>query len=105
MSLDIYKKMGIFFLENKIILADTKFEFGFVWNRNRWTLCLIDEVLTPDSSRLWPYDCYEVGLSQNSMDKQILRNWIANNPEKEIPDYLKLEIYKIYESIYEMVCV
>ena len=56
-----------------VILADTKFEFGTDANNN---LYLIDEVLTPDSSRYWPADKYEVGKSQPSFDKQYVRDWL-----------------------------
>lgn len=59
-----------------IIVADTKFEFGFVDGELR----LIDEVLTPDSSRFWPADQYEPGRSQPSFDKQYLRDWLTSQP-------------------------
>lgn len=62
-----------------VILADTKFEFGFALDRNGSAtnrLLLIDEVLTPDSSRYWPVDGYEAGRDQSSFDKQFLRNWL-----------------------------
>lgn len=56
-----------------IIIADTKFEFGFVDGK----LTLIDEVLTPDSSRFWDVSQYEVGRSQPSFDKQVVRDWLS----------------------------
>jgi phosphoribosylaminoimidazole-succinocarboxamide synthase len=56
-----------------IIIADTKFEFGFINGK----LALIDELLTPDSSRFWDVDQYEVGRSQPSFDKQIVRDWLS----------------------------
>ncbi len=59
-----------------ILLADTKFEFGLDGQR----LVLIDEVLTPDSSRFWPKDGYAPGREQPSFDKQILRNWLERQP-------------------------
>ena len=56
-----------------IILADTKFEFGQVDGE----LILIDEVMTPDSSRFWPADQYEPGRGQASFDKQFVRDWLS----------------------------
>lgn len=70
-----------------IILADTKFEFG--WHAGR--ILLIDEVLTPDSSRFWPADCYSPGRNQPSFDKQFVREylesttWDKNSPPPELP--------------------
>jgi phosphoribosylaminoimidazole-succinocarboxamide synthase len=64
-----------------LILADTKFEFGFELGedgRPTDRLLLVDEVLTPDSSRYWPLDGYEVGHDQQSFDKQFLRNWLLD---------------------------
>jgi len=64
-----------------MILADTKFEFGFELGedgRPTDRLLLVDEVLTPDSSRYWPLDDYEVGRDQQSFDKQFLRNWLLD---------------------------
>ena len=61
-------------LDRGIILADTKFEFGFAGGE----LILIDEVLTPDSSRFWPADRYQAGGSQPSFDKQPLRDYLAD---------------------------
>ena len=64
-----------------LILADTKFEFGFELGedgRPTDRLLLVDEVLTPDSSRYWPLDGYEVGRDQQSFDKQFLRNWLLD---------------------------
>ncbi|KAK9323234.1 hypothetical protein V1517DRAFT_321070 [Lipomyces orientalis] len=59
-----------------IIIADTKFEFGVDENGS---VVLVDEVLTPDSSRFWRADTYEIGKSQDSYDKQFLRNWLTSN--------------------------
>jgi phosphoribosylaminoimidazole-succinocarboxamide synthase len=72
LSLAIYKKASAYAEERGIIIADTKFEFGLYEGR----LVLIDEVLTPDSSRFWPKDRYEPGRSQESFDKQFLRDWL-----------------------------
>ncbi len=64
-----------------IIIADTKFEFGMVDGE----LILIDEVLTPDSSRFWPASSYEPGKTQPSFDKQYLRNWLLEQPWDKTP--------------------
>ncbi len=71
-SLTIYKKAYEYAIERGIIIADTKFEFG-LYNGD---LILIDELLTPDSSRFWPLDSYEPGRSQVSFDKQFLRDYL-----------------------------
>ena len=60
-----------------IIIADTKFEFGL--DNSSGKVVLVDEVLTPDSSRFWPADRYEVGRSQDSYDKQYLRDWLIKS--------------------------
>ena len=74
LSLAIYKKGETFAAEKGIIIADTKFEFGI---RNDQVI-LIDEVLTPDSSRFWPKATYKPGGSQNSFDKQYLRDYLTS---------------------------
>ena len=71
-SLALYTRAAAYALERGIIIADTKFEFGF----RQGELVLIDEALTPDSSRFWPADSYEVGRPQESFDKQYLRDWL-----------------------------
>lgn len=75
-SLAIYEKARAYAAERGIIVADTKFEFGFVDGR----IHLIDEVLTPDSSRFWAADKYEPGHGQPSFDKQYLRDWLKRQP-------------------------
>lgn len=60
-----------------VILADTKFEFGLVSSPSGKSLILIDELLTPDSSRYWPLASYAVGRSQPSFDKQYVRDWLV----------------------------
>jgi phosphoribosylaminoimidazole-succinocarboxamide synthase len=72
-SLEIYTFARDYALKRGIIIADTKFEFGFIDGK----LSLIDEVLTPDSSRFWDIDKYIVGRSQPSLDKQPIRDWLA----------------------------
>ncbi len=84
-AIEIYKTCAEYALSKGVIIADTKFEFGLDENGN---LVLGDEVLTPDSSRFWPADDYEVGRSQKSFDKQYLRDWIKStgyNPETGTP--------------------
>ena len=71
-ALTIYKKAAEIALERGVIIADTKFEFGLVDGE----VILIDEVLTPDSSRFWPQDQYEPGRGQPSFDKQYVRDWL-----------------------------
>ena len=71
-SLAIYREASEYAASRGIIIADTKFEFGLVDGK----LTLIDEVLTPDSSRFWPAEGYEPGHSQPSFDKQYLRDWL-----------------------------
>jgi phosphoribosylaminoimidazole-succinocarboxamide synthase len=71
-SVAIYERAAAHALERGLIIADTKFEFGY----RDGELILIDEVLTPDSSRFWPADAYRVGEAQPSFDKQFLRDWV-----------------------------
>ncbi len=78
-TLQIYTAAAAHALSRGVILADTKFEFGFALGADglpTTELLLIDEVLTPDSSRYWPSDGYEAGRDQPSFDKQYLRNWL-----------------------------
>lgn len=104
-SLEIYNLASKMLLEKRVIVADTKFEFGFIWNpiQEFWELCLVDEVLTPDSSRFWSMDDYEVGVPPKSFDKQVLRDWLAANPGQEIPEDLKIEISGLYHKIFGLI--
>jgi len=72
-AIRLYKEAAAYALERGIIIADTKFEFGV---DARGKLHLIDEALTPDSSRFWPLSTYKVGESPESFDKQYVRNWL-----------------------------
>lgn len=81
LSMEIYTHGRNVAGEHGIILADTKFEFGFDASGE---LLLIDEVLTPDSSRFWPQEHYELGRGQPSLDKQPVRDWLD-----EVPDWDK----------------
>jgi phosphoribosylaminoimidazole-succinocarboxamide synthase len=86
-----------------IIVADLKMEFGILDNE----LVLIDELLTPDSSRFWPKDRYEVGKNQPSFDKQYVRDyltsieWNQQPPAPELPEHVVLETSKKYVEAYE----
>jgi phosphoribosylaminoimidazole-succinocarboxamide synthase len=74
-SLKLYTEAAAYALERGIIIADTKFEFGL---DGEGRLHLIDEVLTPDSSRFWPVDQYQVGISPPSFDKQFVRDYLES---------------------------
>ncbi|RUM42621.1 MAG: phosphoribosylaminoimidazolesuccinocarboxamide synthase [Desulfocapsa sp.] len=86
-SIDLYSKAADFAKSKGIIIADTKFELGMLGDK----LILIDEVLTPDSSRFWPLDEYSPGKGQPSFDKQFLRDylstldWDKNPPAPKVP--------------------
>ncbi len=72
-AIRLYAEAAEYALTKGIIIADTKFEFGLDVNG---ALHLIDEVLTPDSSRFWPLETYKIGISPESFDKQYIRNWL-----------------------------
>jgi phosphoribosylaminoimidazole-succinocarboxamide synthase len=86
-SIEVYQRGAAFAASRGIILADTKFE----WGRFDGELILIDEVLTPDSSRFWPADQYKPGAGQPSFDKQFVRDWLEttgwdkNSPPPALP--------------------
>jgi phosphoribosylaminoimidazole-succinocarboxamide synthase len=92
-----------------IIIADTKFEFGHIGGR----IILIDEVLTPDSSRFWPADRYQPGHTQPSFDKQPLRDWLeverkagrwdGNAPPPTLPDDVVAETSRRYLNAFERI--
>lgn len=105
LSLQLYTSAHEYALSKGIIIADTKFEFG-LYNGE---LLLIDEVLTPDSSRFWPAHCHMPGAPiQFSFDKQIVRNylltldWDKTNPAPPLPQYLIENISQIYTYIFEL---
>ena len=87
LSIDIYKRAASYALERGIIICDTKFEFGMIDG----AVTIVDEMLTPDSSRFWPADQYESGRSQPSFDKQFVRDylesvdWDKQPPGPELP--------------------
>ena len=80
-AMAIYSEARAFAETKGIIIADTKFEFGMLDG----SVILIDEVLTPDSSRFWPRAGYEPGKTQPSYDKQYLRNWLLEQPWDQTP--------------------
>ena len=105
-SLRVYREASDYARGRGIIIADTKFEFG----RDReGQIILIDEVLTPDSSRFWPVDEYEVGKSQPSFDKQYVRdylesvNWNKQPPCPELPPEIAQATTKRYLEAYELI--
>lgn len=106
-ALAIYKKCYDYAYERRIIIADTKFEFGLDENGE---LVLADEVLTPDSSRFWNKDTYKVGTSPASYDKQFVRDWLkANNlagdPKiKEIPAEIVKKTADLYAECQKRIC-
>lgn len=103
-SLKIYKKASEYAESRGIIIADTKFEFGIYEDK----IILVDEVLTPDSSRFWPKDEYQPGKPQKSFDKQFIRDWLKSiswdpqNPPT-IPEDIVLKTREKYlEALYRL---
>ena len=105
LSIDLYSKAAKFCENKGILLADTKFEFGFIDDQ----IILIDEVLTPDSSRFWKSSEYRIGNSPDPFDKQFLRNWLNDQvwdktpPPPELPDEVIKNTLKRYLDIYEII--
>ena len=81
-AIRLYTEASAFAAQRGVIIADTKFEFGVDASNN---LVLIDEVLTPDSSRFWPASEYRTGISPPSFDKQIIRDWLETQPWNKKP--------------------
>jgi phosphoribosylaminoimidazole-succinocarboxamide synthase len=104
LSLEVYGRIAAYARERGIILADTKFEFGLDADG---VLTLGDEVCTPDSSRFWPADRYEVGRGQPSFDKQYVRDWASGTgwdktpPAPPIPDDVVAATRERYVAAYE----
>jgi len=102
-SIEIFKKAGEYALKRGIILADTKFE----WAEIDGKIILVDEVLTPDSSRFWPADKYEAGRDQESFDKQFVRNYLEDinfdksGPGVELPPDVVAKTSAKYIEAYE----
>ena len=104
-SMALYEKANSYAESKGIIIADTKFEFGTVGDE----IILIDEVLTPDSSRFWPKDSYEPGKSQPSFDKQFVRDyletldWNKKSPGPELPDEIVKKTTQKYIQALKMI--
>lgn len=101
-ALKIYARAAQYALSKNIIIADTKFEFGLDQNGE---LILIDEVLTPDSSRFWSMDTYQAGLPPPSFDKQFVRDWLESigwdktPPAPALPDDIIAKTAEKYQQI------
>ena len=104
-SLNVYRTASEYAQKRGIIIADTKFEFGLLNSE----IILIDELLTPDSSRFWPADKYEPGTSQPSFDKQFVRDylnstgWDKNSTPPQLPDEVITETQRKYKEAYEKI--
>jgi phosphoribosylaminoimidazole-succinocarboxamide synthase len=102
-STEIFERASEYAESKGIILADTKFEWGLVDGK----IILIDEVLTPDSSRFWPADKYEAGRDQESFDKQFVRNYLESinfdksGPGVELPEDITAKTSDKYIEAYE----
>ena len=103
-SIDLFSRAHNHCLTKGILLADTKFEFGYIDGK----ISLIDEVLTPDSSRFWKIENHTVGTSPEPFDKQFLRNWLNNQewdkspPPPKVPDEILENTLNRYINIYEI---
>lgn len=103
-SLDVYRRAAEYARDRGVIIADTKFEWGWLPDGR---LILVDEVLTPDSSRFWPTDDYKVGASPPSFDKQFVRDWLEttpwdkNSPPPELPPEIVTRTRAKYIEAYE----
>jgi phosphoribosylaminoimidazole-succinocarboxamide synthase len=106
-SVEIFQFAANHAINRGIIIADTKFEFGLDINGQ---LTLMDEVLTPDSSRFWPKAEYQVGLSPKSYDKQIVRDyvetldWNKAPPAPILPNDILIKTAKKYEEVQALLC-
>ncbi|OGC03968.1 phosphoribosylaminoimidazolesuccinocarboxamide synthase [candidate division WOR-1 bacterium RIFOXYA12_FULL_43_27] len=104
-TIEVYSAAAEYALKKGIIIADTKFEFGFVDNK----IILIDEILTPDSSRFWPADQYRPGSGQPSYDKQYVRNylvsikWDKEPPAPKLSDEVVEKTRDKYMEAYRMI--
>ncbi len=102
-SLELYNRGAKYARQRGILIADTKFEFGVCGGE----LLLVDEVLTPDSSRFWPADQYAPGRGQPSYDKQFVRDWLTasgwdkNSPPPELPADIVTKTRQKYVEAYE----
>ena len=95
-AVQLYTEAADYAVNRGIIIADTKFEFGL---DNAGELYLIDEVLTPDSSRFWPVDQYRTGISPPSYDKQFVRDWLETQNWDKKPPSPKLPVNVIRQTM------
>lgn len=105
LALQVYKTAREYAKTKGIIIADTKFEFGL--DEETDEVVLIDEVLTPDSSRFWPAATYKIGRGQDSFDKQFLRDWLTKEGLKgkdgvEMPDEIVQKTSEKYQEAFQM---
>ena len=101
LSLKLYEKCSEYALDRGIIIADTKFEFGLDEDGN---VILGDEMITPDSSRLWALDTYVPGGPEFSFDKQYVRDWLKANPDSGyvLPEDVILKTAEKYREAYKL---
>jgi phosphoribosylaminoimidazole-succinocarboxamide synthase len=105
LAIGVYERIAETAIAAGVIVADTKFEFGF----SDGEITLIDEVGTPDSSRFWPLDAYEPGRAQPSYDKQFVRDWLDASgwdhepPPPTLPDDVVAKTASLYVEAYERV--
>ena len=104
LALSLYSTARQYALERGIIIADTKFEFAL--DTATKEVVLVDEVLTPDSSRFWPAASYKIGQAQESFDKQYLRDWLTSNglkgkTEVEMPEDIVSKTAGKYQDAFE----
>ena len=103
-SVEVYEFCRQFAEERGILIADTKMEFGYIDGQ----ICLIDELLTPDSSRFWDAERYAPGRSLHNFDKQIVRDWLDEHgwdhepPAPELPDDIAIKTRDRYMRVHEM---
>lgn len=102
LSIELYQQAAAYALEHQIIIADTKFEFGLDPQGN---LVLIDEILTPDSSRFWPAEQYQLGINPPSFDKQFVRDyldtldWDKTYPGPSLPSAIVEKTAEKYQEV------
>ena len=101
-SFEIFERASDYLKTKNIILADTKFEFGLC---NNGSLVLMDEILTPDSSRFWISESYQEGISPASLDKQFIRDyvksisWNESMPPQELPEDIVEKTFEKYKDL------
>ena len=105
LSMEVYRRASDYARGRGIVICDTKFEWGLADGR----IILIDEVLTPDSSRFWPAEGYRAGASQPSFDKQFVRDWLLQSgwdqepPAPPLPAHVAEQTSRKYLQAYELV--